>query len=378
MINLIKTILPGQTIGIIGGGQLGQMLALAAKEMGYQVGVLDPAPYCSASQVSDFHIESSYDDQDALDELASRCDVITFEFENIYLQGLKVLETDSYLPQGIELLAKTQDRLREKQFIQEAGAEVVNYYAIDTIQDLRNALAEVGYPAVLKTRRFGYDGKGQVVLRSANDLDSAQSLIKSQACILEAWVDYALEVSVMAVGSPRGDLVTFPVAENIHKDNILFQSIVPARIESDLYAQAQSLAKKIAQAGQLVGSLGIEMFVTKEGQILINELAPRPHNSGHYSIEACDFSQFDLHIRSICNLPIQVPELLKPALMVNVLGQDLKAVLNASPSHPSWHLHLYGKGESKFNRKMGHVTLLSQNLEQSLQSVSSSQIWKRG
>ncbi|OHO43983.1 5-(carboxyamino)imidazole ribonucleotide synthase [Aerococcus sp. HMSC035B07] len=378
MTNLTRTILPGQTIGIIGGGQLGQMLAQAAKEMGFRVGILDPGANCSAAQVSDFHYQRAYDDREALVAFADACDVLTFEFENIDTDSLQALGDRVYLPQGTELLAKTQDRLTEKAFLQAAGAQVAPYCRVASPADLQAGLDQLGYPAVLKTTRFGYDGKGQQVLRSARDINQAAELIKDQVCILEAWVPFSKELSVMAVGKPGGDLVTFPVAENIHSDNILFESIVPARISAELQAKADQVARQIARAGHLVGTLGIEMFLTAEGNILINELAPRPHNSGHYTIESCDFSQFDLHIRAICNWDLPKPRLLKPALMVNVLGQDLDPFKDHLAQASHWHPHLYGKDQAKVNRKMGHLTLLTDDMTQSLEEIKATEIWKRG
>lgn len=376
--SLTKTILPGQTIGIIGGGQLGQMLAQSAKAMGFRVGILDPGANCSAALVSDFHYQKAYDDREALAAFADACDVLTFEFENIDTQALDALADRVYLPQGTALLAQTQNRLTEKAFLERAGVKVAPYRRVESLADLQAGLDQLGYPAVLKTTRFGYDGKGQVVLHSAEDQAQAADLLNDQVCVLEQWVGFAKELSVMAVGNPEGEIVTFPVAENIHCDNILFESIVPARISSDLQAKADQVARQIAQAGHLVGTLGIEMFLGADGDLVINELAPRPHNSGHYTMEACDFSQFDLHIRAICNWSLPHPRLLQPALMVNVLGQDLAAFKeNLAPSS-HWHPHLYGKAEAKVNRKMGHVTLLTDNMDQSLTEIKKTQIWKRG
>ncbi|MCY3032506.1 5-(carboxyamino)imidazole ribonucleotide synthase [Aerococcus urinae] len=377
MTNLDKTILPGATIGIIGGGQLGQMLAQSAKEMGYRVGILDPGPNCSASQVADFHYENAYDDRQALADFASQCDVLTFEFENIDTEALQVLGEGAYLPQGVDLLHTSQDRLYEKQFLEAAGAQVAPYRPVKTMEDLEQAVRELGYPAVLKTRRFGYDGKGQRVLHSQKDLPECVDLLNEQVCVLEQWLPFAKEMSVMAIGEQNGHVVTFPVSENIHVHNILHESIVPARISAEVSQAAQELGHKIAKAGNLVGALGIEMFLMADGRILINELAPRPHNSGHYTIEACDFSQFDLHIRAICGLPLAEPQLLSPSLMVNVLGQHLDKVLEVAPKHSDWHLHIYGKDQAKVNRKMGHITLLPEDMKTSLEKIGDSGIWKR-
>ena len=375
MNSLIKTILPGQTIGIIGGGQLGQMLAQSAKEMGYKVGILDPTENCSAAQVSDFHIQAEFEDLAAIKELANRCDVITFEFENIDTDVLDNLKKHLYLPQETSLLKASQNRLSEKAFLKACGVELAPYRPVHTREELQSAFEELGYPAVLKTIRFGYDGKGQKVLHSPSDIEACQVLLDQQTCVLEKWIPFKMELSVMMVGNPTGEYVSFPASENIHWHNILHESIVPARISEKVAKKAQEVAHQIAKEAHLVGTLGIEMFLTKDDQILINELAPRPHNSGHYTIEACDFSQFDLHIRAICNLPLSQPILLKPAVMVNILGQHVKGVEEAVDDHPEWHLHFYGKDQAKVNRKMGHITYLTSSIEQTLKDIESSHIW---
>lgn len=378
-INLSSTkyIQPGSTIGIIGGGQLGKMLAQSAKTMGYRVGILDPGENCSASQVSDFHFQAAFTDEQALLDFSKQCDIITYEFENINLATLeKIIQEGAYMPQGSHVLATTQDRIHEKDFLSKAQVPVGPYRQVDTQEDLDKAVQALGYPSVLKTRRMGYDGKGQVVLKSADDLTKAQDLLANGGpCILEAFVDFIMEASVMVFRNQAGQITSLPVSENIHKNHILHQSIVPARMSDQLRQQAEATAKQVAQAIDLVGILGIELFIT-EDQVLVNELAPRPHNSGHYSIEACEYSQFDLHIRSICGLDFPQNQLLSPVIMVNVLGQDQEPVIQAWPQHPEWHLHLYGKGQAKDNRKMGHITVLTQSIEESLSAFDQTGIWK--
>lgn len=373
----VKQILPGQTIGIIGGGQLGQMLAQSAKEMGYVVGVLDPLENCSAAQVCDFHFQNEFTDITALRAFAQRCDVVTFEFENVDTQVLNTLQAEGalYLPQGTELLRASQNRLDERQFLLDAHTKVAPHARVATKNDLLAGIEQLGMPCVLKTSRFGYDGKGQVVIRSKDDLNAAYALIEQQVCLLEAWIDFACEVSVMVCGDMYGTLALFEPSENIHEHNILHASLIPARIPADVRERALAEARKIAQAAHLVGDLGVEMFVLHDGSIMINELAPRPHNSGHYTIEACDFSQFDLHIRAVCGLHVAQPHLLSPAVMMNVLGQHVEGTYRSMPHHETWHYHLYGKGEARYARKMGHITALCDNPAQQLCAFEESGIW---
>ncbi|OJF93528.1 5-(carboxyamino)imidazole ribonucleotide synthase [Alkalibacterium sp. 20] len=372
-----KQIKPGSTIGIIGGGQLGRMMAFSAKERGYRIAVLDPTPDCPTAQIADWHIEAAYDDLEALKELAERSDVLTYEFENVDAQTIeRVLEQVAIaIPQGTELLLITQNRLNEKEFLKKAGISIASYAKIETKADLTEGVKTLGYPAVLKTIRGGYDGKGQVVLKSESDLEEALDLLEKGTCVLEEWVSFDKEISIMVARNEAGDVVTLPVSENIHQDNILLESIVPARISEDTFKEAERMAKTIAEKMGLVGVLGVELFLTKSGKIYANELAPRPHNSGHYSIEACTESQFDLHIRAICGYPLPDVELLKPAVMINILGEHFYQALELNNTQPSWHVHDYGKTGAKVGRKMGHVTILTDNIEETLHAIDETKIW---
>lgn len=369
-----QVILPGATIGIIGGGQLGQMMALAAVSMGFKVVVLDPTAGCPASLVAE-QIVAGYDDAAAVAKLARQCDVITYEFENVNAQTLGAVLGETYVPQGTKALETCQDRLAEKAFLVEAGIPIADFAPVDSALQLRQALSAVGMPAVLKTNRGGYDGKGQVVIRSEKEIPEAEKLAENAECVLEAWVDFAAEVSVIVAGNPQRQYFCFPVAENVHVNNILHQTIVPARIPEPLAAEAQRLALRVARQMGLVGAMGVEMFVGKDGNIFVNELAPRPHNSGHYTIEACSFSQFEAHIRAVCGWPLAEPKLLSPAVMTNVLGQNLAAAMAAVATEPDWNFHLYGKTDSKTDRKMGHVTCLNENVENALSQMVLSNIW---
>lgn len=372
---LNKFIPQGSTIGIIGGGQLGQMMALDAKQTGMKVIILDPTPNCPAGQVADEQIVAPYADTKAIEKLADKADVLTYEFENVDLNALEDVQDRVYLPQGTNLLYTTKNRLREKNFLRQVGVKTAPFMAVHTSAELKDAVKKIGYPAVLKTSEGGYDGHGQEVLRNKDDLDKCASILATGDCILEGWVPFNRECSVMVGRNEDGEITAFPVSENIHHDEILHLSIVPARISSELQQKAQKIAVQIAQAINLRGILGVEMFVTDDGEIYINELAPRPHNSGHYSIEACNFSQFAIHNRAICNWPLPQVELLKPVVMVNVLGQHVNGVRQQIQKKANWHFHDYGKAEVRHNRKMGHVTILTDDIEATLAEIDNTGIW---
>lgn len=374
--SLSKLILPGQTIGIIGGGQLGKMMALSAKAMGFRVAVLDPTDDCPCGQVADEHIAGDYDDLEKIKQLSEISDVITYEFENIDADALEWLNKNAYVPQGTELLRITQDRIEEKRYIQEAGVIVAPYAVVTKTEDVTAGIEKLGMPAVLKTARGGYDGKGQLVIRAAEDIAIAETLVSQGACVLEKWIPFEKEISVIIARSTAGETAVFPVAENIHKDNILHETIVPARISKCAEEKAVEAAKKIASALDLTGTLAVEMFLTEDDEIYINELAPRPHNSGHYTIEACETSQFEQHVRSVCGWPLGSTNLLKPAVMVNILGEHQQPLLDRITGLQDWKIHLYGKKEAKHKRKMGHVTLLRETVEEALEEAEESGIWK--
>lgn len=372
---MTKLIYPGQTIGIIGGGQLGRMMALAAKEAGYKVAVLEPSMDSPCGQVADIRIVAPYDDESALEELAEVSDVITYEFENIDYEGLKRLATIAYVPQGAELVRITQDRVTEKAAIKEAGCPVAPYIVANSYEELVAQVDEIGYPCIVKTARGGYDGKGQQLLKSADDLKLAEPLFEHSVCIAEGFVPFVKEVSVIVQRNGHGETACLPVGENIHVHHILHETIVPARVGQATLEQAEIEASKIADHLNLVGTLAVEMFVLEDGGIVINEVAPRPHNSGHYSIEACNVSQFAQHIRAVCGWPLRKPKLWAPSIMVNLLGQHVVPLTNSISKYPNWSVHLYGKSEAKVNRKMGHVTIMTDDIEATLQEIESSGIW---
>lgn len=377
MVNLFKTILPGQTIGIIGGGQLGRMMALAAKAQGFRIAVLDPTEDSPCGQVADVKIVAEYHDLSAIQKLAAVSDVITYEFENIDAVALKWLCEHAYVPQGKDILEITQNRITEKQAIQKAGVEVAPYEVIESLDDIYVAVEKIGYPCVLKTATGGYDGKGQLVIYSEKDIIRGEELTKTGICVLEKWLSFEKEISVIIIRNPKGETAVFPVGENIHRDNILHKTIAPARINQGARNKAVALATQLAKSMNLIGTLAVEMFFTAEGQIYVNELAPRPHNSGHYSIEACETSQFEQHIRAVCNWPLGSTELLKPAVMVNILGEHLGNLLEKIEEYPNLKIHLYGKKEAKEKRKMGHVTILQSSIEEALAEIDNSGIWEQ-
>lgn len=375
MISLSELIEQGKTIGIIGGGQLGQMLTFAAKQAGMRVVILDPNSDCSAAQAADSSIVAEYSDKKAIEELARRSDVLTYEFENVDLEALEDVSDKVLIPQGTELLRITKDRLREKTFLKEHGLQVAPFAAVSCKEDLVSAIEEIGYPSVLKTCEGGYDGKSQLVLHTREDLKNVDELLEQGRCILEGWVEFSMECSVMVARNMDGAISVFPVSENIHRNQILHESIVPARMSEELQSNAKKMAEKIADSLNLCGILGVEMFVGADGRLYVNELAPRPHNSGHYSIEACNFSQFAVHNRAICNWPMPKIDLLSPVVMVNILGQHVDGCRKLVLKKPQWHFHDYGKGEIRIDRKMGHVTILTDDIEKTLAEVEDTSVW---
>ncbi|UQZ48659.1 5-(carboxyamino)imidazole ribonucleotide synthase [Bacillus sp. PK3-037] len=365
-----QIIYPGAVIGMIGGGQLGKMMAVSAKQMGYKVAVVDPVKDSPCGQVADIEITASYNDREAIRKLAEISDIITYEFENIDYDALHWLKGHAYLPQGSELLLITQNRETEKKAIQSAGCEVAPYRIVKTMDELKEAVQSLGLPAVLKTCRGGYDGKGQFVIKEASQIEEAAALLEHGTCILESWVSFKMELSVIVVRSVNGEISTFPAAENIHHNNILFQSIVPARVEERIQEKAAELAVKLADELNLVGPLAVEMFLTEGDELLVNELAPRPHNSGHYTLDLCETSQFEQHIRAVCGLPLGKTELLKPGMMVNLLGDEVKIPEEEPELLKEAKLYVYGKHEIKKGRKMGHITFMKQPEGEWIQEIT--------
>ncbi|WP_404430569.1 5-(carboxyamino)imidazole ribonucleotide synthase [Sutcliffiella horikoshii] len=375
MISLFKHIVPPATIGIIGGGQLGRMMALSAKAMGFKIAVLDPTPDSPCGQVADIEITAAFSDMEAIKKLASLSDIVTYEFENIDYEALTWLEENAYLPQGSEVLKVTQHRGTEKMAIGAAGLQVAPFIEVTTQAELNEAIQKIGYPSVLKTSRFGYDGKGQVVLKDDTALEQASKLLQHGECVLEKWIPFVKEISVVVARSTNGEIKAFPVGENEHRENILYKTIAPARVDQILEMNAIQSAMTLARHFNLIGTLAVEMFVLEDGTFYINELAPRPHNSGHYTMDACETSQFEQHIRAVTGMPLGKTTLWKPAVMVNLLGEHVDAAIEHIPHYENAKLHLYGKAEKKEKRKMGHINILADTIEQALEQEASWQIW---
>jgi len=359
-----------ETIGILGGGQLGRMLTLEAKRMGYRVVTLEPMPNSPCGQVADEQIVAAYDDLRAIGELGARCDVITYEFENIPLDSVRALEDDGRLvrPSG-DVLRVAQDRILEKNFVRDAGCAVAPFAPVTTTHELESACAQIGFPAVLKTARGGYDGKGQWVVRDAVAARAAFAEAKGVPLIFERFVAFDLEVSVICARGADGAIVSFPVTENQHDHGVLATTIVPARVSAHVAERAETMTKTIGARLGIVGAYCVEYFVAG-ADIYVNEIAPRVHNSGHYSIDATQISQYEAHVRAICGLPLVEPRLFAPAVMINILGAgtgDRLAGIAPLLRDPDVQLHVYGKRHAALRRKMAHFTVLGTTIDDALE-----------
>jgi 5-(carboxyamino)imidazole ribonucleotide synthase len=355
----LKTV---QTIGVIGGGQLGRMLTLDAKRMGYDVIVLDPQEHSPAGQVADEQIVAKYEDLEAIERLGKSADIVTYEFENIDIGSVRHLESIGYrvLPSS-DVLHVTQDRLREKAFARENGIATTEFAAILNDVDLRAAAETIGFPAILKTVRGGYDGKGQWRVDDMAGAKAALGAAAGEDLIWERLVPLACEVSVVATRNAQGEIVTYPLAENTHDRGILATSIAPARVTGEIAQRARDMAIVTGRALGIVGTYCVEFFVTPSGDVLLNEIAPRPHNSGHYTIDVTPCSQYEQHVRAICELPLSPPRMLSNVIMMNILGTGSGDRLAGIPEllrDPNIVLHLYGKRHAVARRKMGHFSML--------------------
>jgi 5-(carboxyamino)imidazole ribonucleotide synthase len=356
-----KPIGPGSIIGVLGGGQLGRMFAMAARRLGYRVHTLAPEHDTPTGQLSDLEVIASYDDLDRVREFARAVDVVTFEFENVSAAAAAAAEAEAIVRPSGAALHVAQHRLREKMFLRDRGLPVTPFAAVRAEGDLAAAAAAVGLPGVLKTAAFGYDGKGQTTVRSIEDLSAAWASLGRQEAILEQFIDLDCEISVVAARAVDGTVTAFEPFENVHRHHILDVTIAPANVAVEVARQAMDIARAVLDGLDYIGLLCVEFFVSTDGTVMINELAPRPHNSGHLTIEACRTSQFEQQLRAICGLPLGSAALVQPAAMVNLLG-DLWANgephWNAALAMPDVHLHLYGKASPRPGRKMGHITAL--------------------
>ncbi|MEO5720806.1 MAG: 5-(carboxyamino)imidazole ribonucleotide synthase [Chthoniobacterales bacterium] len=365
--------LPGATIGVMGGGQLGRMFAVAARRMGYRVHIFTPEDDSPAGQFADLTRIAQLGNEAAVRQFAAEVDVITFEFENIPIETVKWCEEERDVRPSGTILHLAQNRLREKNFLAGAGVPVAPFKAVRSAHELESALEQIGRPAILKTAAFGYDGKGQQMINTREDFDEIWSGTSADEMVLEGVIDFEKEISVIVARGVDGVMATFPACENLHENHILDVTMVPARVSPKVESAAAELARAIAEKMELVGLLAVEMFLKKNGELVVNELAPRPHNSGHWTIEACATSQFEQQVRAVCGLPLGSTEILRPAAMANILGDFWKG------GEPNWtkalegagvHLHLYGKREPRPRRKMGHLTALADTVETAMQRVT--------
>ncbi len=349
---------PNAVIGIVGGGQLGRMSALAAARLGYRCHVFSPEPDSPAAQVCAAHTLADYEDREALRRFAAAVDVITFEFENVSAEGLELLDALKPVRPGPAILRISQDRIAEKSFLNAAGIATAPWAAVQTEADLHAAIAQIGLPAVLKTTRLGYDGKGQMMIRRAEDAAAAFAALAPKPLILEGFVDFAAECSVIVARGIDGTASAFDAVENRHRDHILDLTLAPAPFAPAILEQARQIGLQVAAKLDLVGLIAIELFLDKDGRLVANEIAPRPHNSGHWTIEACPASQFEMHIRAIAGLALPPATRHADAVMKNLVGPEDTALWPAILATPGLCAHLYGKAEARPGRKMGHVTTL--------------------
>ncbi|RKZ60174.1 MAG: 5-(carboxyamino)imidazole ribonucleotide synthase [Gammaproteobacteria bacterium] len=364
-----KEILPGATLGVLGGGQLGRMFCVAARTMGYRVVVLDPDPVCGAGLIADKHIQADYTDLSALEEMAKQCDVITLEFENIPSQSVRYIADKTTVFPVAESLEIAQNRDLEKQFAQKAGLQPVPYATLLQESDLQPAADAIGFPAILKSNTLGYDGKGQFVVNSFTELSAAYKEVGGVDCVLEKRINIRCEVSAIVARNAKAELASFPVAENQHRNGILHMSIVPARVDESIRQQAIEGASILAEALSYVGILAVEFFVSDDNVLYFNEMAPRPHNSGHYTKDACVTSQFEQQVRMMCGLKPGNTRLLSPVVMVNMLGDLWPPQWAEIFSQNNIKLHLYGKTEARPGRKMGHFNVLAEDVESALETA---------
>ena len=362
---------PGSTIGVLGSGQLGRMFVIAAKQLGYRVHVFSPSHDSPAGQVADFEIQAAYDDHEAVERFAKQVDLITLEFENVPVETINVAARFAPVRPGAKVLETTQNRIKEKTFLRDNGFPVGNFKPVRSLDQLK-AACEGFLPAVLKTTTLGYDGKGQVIIRDPREIESAWNQLKTSEAILEEWIEFDFEFSVVGARNAAGQFSAFQPIENQHRNHILDVSFSPSRLASVRSLEAIKIVYRIMDKLDAVGVLCVEFFMSNDGRILINEIAPRPHNSGHLTIEAHETSQFEQQVRAVCGLMLGSTRQLKPAAMVNLLGECW------SSGEPKWHLglalpttklHLYGKSVPERGRKMGHLTALADTTQQAIEYV---------
>jgi 5-(carboxyamino)imidazole ribonucleotide synthase len=363
-------ILPGATLGVLGGGQLGRMFTLAARNLGYRVLVLDPDPDSPAGAVADVHLQADYEDPQALARLGAECAAITTEWENVPASTLEALTTHCPVRPSADAVAVARDRIREKTFVRDLGLATAPFFPIHAQADLAAAVAGLRLPALLKTATLGYDGKGQVGVENPDQARAGFALLGDSPCVLEEKVSLAQELSVVLARGSDGETAFYPVGENVHRNGILHTTRVPGQVPAAVAEHALGMARRVAEALDYIGVLAVEFFFTTDGELLINEMAPRPHNSGHYTLDACITSQFEQQVRALCGLPLGSTRLLSPVTMLNLLGDlwgDAQPDWTRVFHHPEARLHLYGKREARIGRKMGHINVLSENADASFE-----------
>lgn len=363
-------ILPGATLGVLGGGQLGRMFTMAALSMGYRVMVLDPDPHSPAGNVASEHVQADYVDPTALSRLGKACAAVTTEFENVPAETLRILSRYCPVRPAAEPVAILQDRIHEKSFLRDHGYPTAPFAVVRSAAELDSALDQVGFPALLKVSRFGYDGKGQARIVDRADAHRAFREMGEEACVLERLLNLSLELSVVLARGADGATAFYPVSENSHRNGILDISIVPARVAATVSDAAQTTAARIADSLNYCGVMAVEFFLLEGQQLIVNEIAPRPHNSGHYTLDACVTTQFEQQVRALCALPLGDTRLLTPVVMVNLLGDSWNGADGPrwAPllARPEVKLHLYGKREARPGRKMGHFNCLAPTVEHAL------------
>lgn len=359
-------ILPGATLGVLGGGQLGRMFAQAARVMGYRVMVLDPDPASPAGAVADIHLQADYQDAAALARMGAECAAITTEWESVPAATLETLAAHCPVRPGAAAVAVARDRIREKTFVRDLGLATAPFFPIHREAELAAAVAGLRLPALLKTATLGYDGKGQITVNGPDQARAAFAQLGERPCVLEEKVELAQELSVVLARGANGETVFYTIGENVHRNGILHTTRVPGRVAPAVAELATGMARRVAEALDYVGVLAVEFFFTTDGELLINEMAPRPHNSGHFSLDACATSQFEQQVRALCGLPLGATRLLTPVTMLNLLGDlwgETQPGWQEVFVHPEAKLHLYGKREARPGRKMGHINVLGEDAD---------------
>ena len=372
--NQVQALLPGASVGVIGGGQLGRYFVIAARRMGYVTYVLDPDESAPAMQLCEHKIVGAYDDEAALATMAKSCDAVTIEFENVPASSLELIANSTRIAPPVAAVTIAQERHAEKQAARSAGLQTAPYVVIKSSADIDSALDTITLPAIIKTSRLGYDGKGQQTCHSLEDVSAAFNELGQVECVLEQRINLKAEVSVVLARGADGQVACFPIAQNVHTNGILDTSVVPATTSEQHQQQAQDMAVKFAHDMQYEGVLAIEFFIDEQDQLLFNEMAPRPHNSGHYTLDATQTCQFEQQLRALCALPLGSTQLLSPVCMLNVLGDSWP-----NNAEPAWanvmqksgaHLHLYGKAAARAGRKMGHINCLATSADAALAAAT--------